>query len=100
MEPLVESSGKKTMRCPVGDMPLSQAMHRMLTGLIDGSVEVDVRKSSTRWGVGGKWFCPRDRGQLVEVEGIVRCPQCQLNLTGALYQLIEHHNHSGSGDDL
>jgi hypothetical protein len=75
-------------------MTLLLAMYRRLTALVAGSGEAQTRKSSTKWGVGGRWFCPRDRALLIESEGVVECGRCELDLTSAVYELIEVHHHA------
>ena len=88
-----------TLRCPVGEMQLSHVTYEKLTALVAGArLESSVRANAVRWGVGGKWFCPRDAERVVEREGRVACPRCGLDLTRSVYELIEMHWHRSEKD--
>jgi hypothetical protein len=93
MEPDVDPQFGPTLRCALGDMILSHWMYEELSALVAGTPRQDSKKRGKRWGVGGKWFCPRDKEVLVESNGAVMCPVCGLDLTTAVYALIELHTH-------
>jgi len=88
---LVEHEGSLT--CVPGSMPLSPRMREFLADtFIDRTRTWEIKPASFRWG--GRWFCPADGAEMVEADGIVRCPTCMTAFPGPLlYQLIERHAH-------
>lgn len=47
--------------------------------------------------VGGKWFCPDCGVLMIEQDGFIRCPQCNLTLNEFIPILIEFHPHLKEG---
>ena len=80
-------------RCPVGNMLLSRVMQR---GLIAAFIDpgVDELPRPFRVGIGGTWFCPRDRSLMEENAGIIACPECHRSLNRYVIQLVELHPHA------
>lgn len=65
-------------------MGLSRVVQDELTQIVESTI---------RWG--GRWHCPADGEQMVELNGMVICPTCRRCLPGrTLYGLIEFHPHA------
>jgi len=43
--------------------------------------------------VGGNWFCPKDGVKMIEENGYINCPTCNLSLNEFIFALVERHPH-------
>lgn len=82
----------KELTCLRGQMGLSQHLeHRLTEYFILKISEPSEFKFSFL--VGGKWFCPGCGVQMIEKDGFIRCPQCDLSLNKFIRPLVEQHPH-------
>ena len=88
---LLEES-KSGVKCLKGQMPLSPDLARRLKECFILKSD-EPSKLRFTFGVGGKWFCPGCGVEMLEKDGYVRCPQCELSLNEFIRHLVELHSH-------
>jgi len=90
-ELLVERSD--ALWCPRGEMWLSQRLSKRLLECFEYK-STEPKEKHYSFLIGGVWFCPSCGIRAVEEEkGLIRCPQCRLNMTEFIYELVEVSPH-------
>ena len=80
--------------CERGNMLLSPNLSQRLSECYEVESRSPQEKSFSFF-IGGTWFCPGCRTQVVEKEkGILRCSSCGRWLNEFIYELIELSSHS------